>query len=844
MRIHSKGIIPRNLYLAWLIVLPAILAAGCRHKSAPPVVNHFYGYFKTPFQTESRFIVDSIVSDLAEQMYYAHFHRLPSPEHVLVTSREKNGSPRNAPVYEIKIFLHTNQPPLQADIDVNGPIWSPAIYQAVTKQLADAVGMAPDNPVHSNDTSLLAKLTDGTAETIEVQNEEISQSLEDHFTDSELHEQAALLLGAFIMRDHSGNFFEIRSPLCRLTAHLAMAHYLGNGNDYGINGQVADAMLLTLIGDEVPALQQLNTISTNDPAVAAFVRALRARNTGDFRPMNKMNGLSRVEAVEWFLAMANNVGLTEAWPKLSAVQQQTIDFVRVADQEKYSVEIGHDLAQEAIPLELQEISQVYELSHNSKLPQDGLVNALNAMPEHCFSVGANGTPRVNVIGWGQWADFFQRELCHAVQQNFWFYQYYLGASDYAAQFAEKCGGEFGGLRLYPFVERIDATNVASYHKSVDEGIKVTVETPQLVPSTCWDWLFFLFDSAPRYIPVPNPHVNEWHYPNPPPGTAYDLYQRFADPSLTDQPDAMDVIEKLHQLAPWNSDITTYILRKKYNNRPTYEQAMALYSNMVPYNVTAMRMVANSVYDDPNRYEIIMLQAAELNPAFYYTLGDYFAERQNDDKAAGYYEQAAEMDSDSVRVSNYAVWRVEYYLERGKTEKARQVAEAGGEVYSYRGLQAEATFFEMTSNYDEAFDWYSKIEDRYDDYTPLLNFCLRYKTRTGDTRFDSAVQQTLAKLFPKGIEKVTVGDFSGPPDDGVLIEQANDRIKAAGLAKGDVIVAVYGMRVHNMNQYVYGRQTRSTPELDLIVWHNGAYQEFSPSVPGHLFGVSFGDYIRK
>src|ERR1019366_7956307 len=69
----------------------------------------------------------------------------------------------------------------------------------------------------------------------------------------ELHEQAALLLGAFLLREHSGKIFEIRSPLSRIAAHLTMARFLSGANSYGVNGRLAEATLLTLVNDEAPA---------------------------------------------------------------------------------------------------------------------------------------------------------------------------------------------------------------------------------------------------------------------------------------------------------------------------------------------------------------------------------------------------------------------------------------------------------------------------------------------------------------------------------------------------------------------------------------------------------------
>jgi hypothetical protein len=379
---------------------------------------------------------------------------------------------------------------------------------------------------------------------------------------------------------------------------------------------------------------------------------------------------------------------------------------------------------------------------------------------------------------------------------------------------------------------------------VDDGFKVTVATPQLVPSRCWNELGYKVRFAPLYAPNPNPHINEWHRHNPPPGTVYDLGPRLIHPSLIDRPDALARFEKLHELAPYDWYIADAIEARKYHGHPTYEEAMALYGSLLPYSAGALQRVAGTATNKPDQYEKLMVQAAALNPDCYYNLCDYAIEQKQEDKAAEYMEKACAADPDAVRVSNHSRWRVWYYLKKGQTEKAREIADRAAEVYSSDGLEAKANFLEATTNYDEAFDWFAKIEERYNRSTPVVNFCLRQMARTNDQRFADEVKKRIKTLFPKGIEKVAVQDLHGPPTDGVLIMQENDLLKAAGLAKGDVIVAVYGVRVHHMGQYIYGRELKQTPELDLIVWHGGAYREFKPSPPRHRFGVDFGDYVAK
>jgi tetratricopeptide (TPR) repeat protein len=821
-----------------LCILTAILlTTGCQPKSPPQAS----GYFQTSFQSESQFIVEAIVSDLAEQIYYAANHRLPEKKYFSVSATETADSTQDVPVYELRINLDRKHAGLKFNVKVQVPIWSPDVYGDLAAALAQAVRLKEGSAENAGDTALLSKLLDGTPETIERENQSLSESLEKNFSNPELHEQAALLLGAFLLRDHSGNFFEIRSPLSRLTAHLVMARWLNNADSYGVNGRLAEATLLTLVNDQALALEKLASVDTNHPAVAGLARALRARNTGDYRPLAGMTARSQVESAAWFAALANFVSASSAWVKLDEEQRQNIDFVRIANEAGYSVEMGHELLQFSIPLELQEIQSVYGLSRHGKLSQSSLITALNELPEYGFSTGADHASHVQVISWGQWALFFQRHLCHALQQNFHFMQYQWGVPDDAREFAVKCEQTFGGLRLYPFVRRFNCTEVEAYHRSVDDGFKVTVATPHLVPAECWNYLCYKPSFAPLYCPNPNPHINEWHSHNPPPGTVYDLHPRLNHPSLIDRPDAVARFEQLHAWAPYDCRIAHFILAKKYNQGPTYGQALAFYGELLPYSVYALETMADTAYDQPERYEMLMLQAAELNPAYYYNLGDYALAHHHEDKAAEYTDKACDLDPDSVRVSNHARWRVDYYLRKGQTDKAREIADFAGEVYSAAGLTAKASFLEQTTNYDGAFEWYAKNEERYKEPGPLLAFCARYKAQTGDSRFDVEVQKRSKTIFPGGMEPVSLNNFQAAPTDGAVFQGQNDVMRSFGFKRGDVIVAVGGIRTHTFAQYSYARELSSSPELDLIVWQGDSYHEIKASLSNHRFGVNMGDY---
>lgn len=156
----------------------------------------------------------------------------------------------------------------------------------------------------------------------------------------------------------------------------------------------------------------------------------------------------------------------------------------------------------------------------------------------------------------------------------------------------------------------------------------------------------------------------------------------------------------------------------------------------------------------------------------------------------------------------------------------------------------AEFQESAGNFVDALEWYSKIEERYSNSLPLAVFCARHSTRTGNSQLDQEIQKHLQAWFPQGIEKVTLENFGAPPSDGVFIQEENELLRNAGLQKGDIIVAVDGIRVHNFKQYVIGRDVNIAPEMALIVWHDGRYSNIKASPPSHQFGVKFTSYPPK
>ena len=538
-------------------------------------------------------------------------------------------------------------------------------------------------------------------------------------------------------------------------------------------------------------------------------------------------------------AISRCIGGDAGWEKVpSGLSEKASDFSRIAQAEDYSVGLGHQLQETSLPLEFAEIEKIHSQVLGGAMSEKELITFLNQAPERCFT---KGSPPVRIIGPGQWAFFLQRHLCHSLQHNFDFLQRKWGVPDAAKEFVTESDKKFAGLRLYPFVRRFNCTTAVEYHQAVDAGMPVTVASPHLVSPDLWNYLFNPPKFTARYSPSSNPHVNEWHKHNPPPGTAYHPKPRMYHPSLVNRPDTAAVLGQLHELAPYDSDIADWLLKVKHHEQESYAKAEEVYQPVLEYSARQNLRLAKYATNDPPRYEQVMIRYAKLKPSGYFILGRYFANRQEENKAAAYYEKAVELDTDAVAIANNCDWLVKYYQRKGERAKAEKLADLAAEVYSHDGLRTKAQLMETEEKYDEALKYYRRIEERYHQSGPLVGFCVRYKGKTGETRFEGEVQKRLKTLFPRGIEKVDLKDFDQPPKQGVLITEENELLQKAGLKKGQVIVAPDSIRIYDMTQYTYVRDLTNVPEIRLLVWDGTEYSEKKASPPKRRFGVIFSNF---
>lgn len=795
--------------------------------------------FQTPWQTESEYIVTMVAADLVEMTYFAKYQKRP-PQALPVEVRGLRASTEAEPRYHVRAQLG-EAGEITCELPITGAIWAPATYAPLVRSLFEKLPLSGESRGPEAGDDVLKQLQDLRVEVLAKVDRELSARLAREFTVAARHEEAAFLMGAFTLRQTDGLFFQLKTELCRMSAHLAFAGGLRGGREATVTGRLAESMLAALHNNQVDALNLLVAVP-DDGDAGVWERTLRMRATGDFRIYGESRTKTLCEELEWFRARADSVAVDRSWAsmRLSEEQKEIPDWTRVMSSRRASVQLGHIVLRAGLPAELREASVAYELEQDKPLAADGLVEALNAEPRRCVTGGPGEQAEVKIIGWGMWAACLQRQLCQVLAANFIFMRDLWGVPDDARQYQQEIDEAFWHLRLYPFVRRQCAPDYEYYKKAQDDQMAIVRRSPHIVPAWAWNHISFEVPFGPMYWPPPHPFINEWHRPNPVPGTAYNPRSRMHHRSLSERPDFVARVERMHQLAPYDQIISLNLLRIREGEKETPEAAEKVYAAGLDYQSYPLRTLAR-LTKDPVAKEKWIRKAAALDPSDYWTLAQFYRDQRREDDAAEAYVLWVNNEIDDVSVANSADWLIRYFERHGQMASANALADRAAATYSARGLLSKAGLKERQNDPAAALDLHQKQAERYNDEGPLLGFLVRQQER-GQGDYAELRERLLKKYLPAGLVKFD-RTAKEPPRFGVHVQVQNERISAAALRRGDIIVAARGYRVADWNAFKVLRSLDEEPFV-MTVWRQGKYVELPPVEAGTRFGVDLLDYRTK
>ena len=740
-----------------------------------------------------------------------------------------------------------NAPSVALLLEAGDYFWSPDMFAPWVETLAKA--MRIDLPRRSAriDQEYLTKLITPRPEILIQEDRRISEGLTENPLSVKLHEEAALLIGSLALREADLEFMDARPALDAMSAHLALAQ--ASSGELSATGELAEAVLCSLAGRQAAALEIVARLQERAGApnempletATRWGRALKIYNTGDYRLLDQPEHASLLERLEFFRALRYGVG-TPAATAFAA----NYPLERLAEWSARimaggtSVEDGNRWAVRAFETELEDCATAYRAYHSQPLQPENVAQALN-VPWQSIARSDSGRVKFEVLGWGGWAQFHQREVCELIENTHYWLDQMLGLPKEAEDFRKKITQRFGSLELFPLISLAE-DNAKTNRPTMGDPIRDLVAThPQALTLGRWNKISGPLLRAAAANPVELKSLAPmlgWFGPAFPRGTAYDSRSREGQGQLMSRP--REELEALKQIAPYDPSVLRAHLRRTTNSHPTREQTIAQFNELSGYNVWAMQMIADAVVDDPVHYQRVYGLICRYRPDSYINLGNYLRDRGDDAGAARAYQNAVDHAPDRVWVSNSCDWLINYYFDHDRKDDAFRVAKEAAEVYSAGGLAAMASLLERSGDLAQAEEYFRKIDERYEGENELAVFYVRNRDRSPE--YAKAARAATAKAFPDDLEPVKISDLSAPPRDGVALTRGSALAQQLGLGVGNVLVAIDGYRIRNKAQYYFVRALKRDPMITYIVWKMDHYVEVKGKVPRRSLGVRIADYV--
>jgi tetratricopeptide (TPR) repeat protein len=759
--------------------------------------------------TEQEWIVANVLGAIFNMTAYARGERLASTRTIHVRDLGVAGQP-DPPRFEV-----SEPSELAGAIEVIDHIWSPLTYSLVASRLL--VGAPPSTCGQSDsDTAMLTALLDPRPDALIRQNDRLSSILQSDMRCGRAHVEAALLLGTLALREASGIFYDTRSIISRMTAHLAIALASGGADDVMKN--LADAVLFTVVGRQRTAVDLLRRVEgrRRSDAVRAWVRALRLRNTSDWRLLTKPAGASVLERLELLRATNTALGGTESVALLESIRwPESPDASRIILQLNPTVRGGNLFAEVGLERELQEAAEVRRFFDPATVGSaEDVVRELNTEPA-AGPVNPGREPSVSVIDWGTWAAQSQRHLMMNIVANERHLELGLGLKEQAREFRADARQRFGDLGLYPLAARYLTSDQAEYAATMAAAIEICRKRPDIVTEAVWKRLL----EAPPFAKVPHdvPESAVWFNPFVPAGTAFQASGRaFAiqgRPRFT-----RSQVDELMARAPFARVLVGESLRQRYGEEPPIAPSKQAYGDLAAYDLTVAGRLARAVSRDPKAYVKQMEHVSRLSPDRLQDLAAYLADRGRNDDARRAYERWVAAARNEVAVSNAAWWLVRHYFETKQIAKAEALATRAADVHSYAGLVTRGDLDDWQGRIEEAERVYRTASERYDNPNELLAFHLRHGRDGAET------ESLIRRVFPDGMTRIAHATLAGPPAHGVRLDEVGVLGAKNGLRAGDIVVGVDGIRVANYAQYRAARGSSAHRLMRFILWRSGRYLE--------------------
>lgn len=707
--------------------------------------------------------------------------------------------------------------------------WDAAVFIAHAKAaFGDGVSIASSDP---GAVDVYPALTALDVPTLVESSKTVSQMLAANMRNPRAHESAALVVGAFALRDAADVLTDVRWALNRMTAHLAVAKALRADDTRSPDGAIANVLLLALANHQARALAELGSLGSGSPPepMNAWIRALQLRITQDWRALPEPAAASRLEKLEYFRARRVTVKRQRPSVQLAMVGESlAADFMRIGQESFLGVEDSHTFVGDALEMELEEARAAYRRMHGRAMPES-LPDALNHRATRLISDGPQ------VLPWGAWAEFYQRHIGMHVGRVDNYLRLQLARSERADEMKRQLDARLGQLTMFPVGthRRTKQGNKADL-QYLRDVIALTAQAPELITARSWKW----FELGAHYEPVAGhmPPAASWFTP-PTAAVPFEAGVRHSADLRVNQG-----IEGLLDAAPRDTTLLT-AMAAGGAQEPAVKHARGLLAHHHDYDLRALEAALPNLSSETERMPL-RRKACEISSRDCLQLASSMMFAGDEAGAAALYERLlVDPEIDAVTRSYEFRWPIMYFYRQRQIDKAMALAEEARNSCRVCTFATRAWLSEQLGRLDEAEkDLY---EDAIENKNTLALIAFYYRRVEIDRNpaYETKWLKWRAEVFPNGLEPAPT-TLAGVPKTGVFVTKDSEYSRAAGIRAGDIIVGLDGWRVDNHAQYQAILVFKDDPALKLTLSRGGRLVTIEATSPTRKFGTYLETHPMK
>jgi hypothetical protein len=828
------------------LALALLVSTGCSRDKPPPTPT------PTPipypatwrFHTEEEWLVAQTVEAVAGLALYASGRSGPAS---IVSSVSRAPltdllAPRRFAVRLVPGVFAVSE----IELRIADHIWSPSAYADVARKLLPAPAQASETPPRQPPAraDLAAALLDLRVAVLERENRRISKALSLEPSSPTLHEQAALLLGVFALRETGWYFYDPRVPLCRIAAHLAVARASADApitND----GRLAETALDVLAYRQKAAVERLGAFEPASRAERAWVGLLRMGATGDWRALPNPERASLLERFVYARALVERLDINQAADFVDRARREGVtDWRRLMLYGGVNVEACNTYRGWGVLADEAEMLEVWREHRGAALDPEVWLEAIQMDPAPSPVISEDAGRSIEVLDLGLWMAFERRQVLNQLRMDDVCTRSLLGLDEQGRGQRKQTARDYGRLAVYPLLAREHTADPTTHAATMKQAAELVKRRPDLVTAAEW---IGLSQPTPQGPPATDlPPYNIWFDPYAPIGTAFDPHNRAGNDSFRPFRVADFKSVRLAQaaLAPYSHRLRWRVAQSRGGKmgNPGFDVIEPLYREFADYDAWALKDLVwyAGKFKKDDAYRRYATRLCGVLPDNCSGLADWLARRGEREEAAKAYRLWAAKARDRVGVANGISWLVNYEYDRGNKAEAFRLAREAAAVYSAGGLETLARLLEQSGDLTGAEREFRKMFERYETAGQyLVGF---YSRHAHEPRLRPGMRRLEKEIFPDGLARMETSALKDPPTDGVLIAGSSPAAAAAGLKQGHVVVALDGYRVRTLPQYHWIRfLSPLTAPMALSVWETNRYLEIRAQPEDRWFGVPLENY---